>query len=71
MFCNEFEIELQPKDKNRSSSKNSSNPRSGKRKRRAISPIAVDHPSPYSTTKKDKKKLDFNKKTKKEEASSQ
>ena len=71
LFWNEFETELQPEDKRRSSSKKSSTPRSGKRKRRAISPIAVDQTSPSSKTKKAKRNLDFSKKTEKEEASSQ
>ena len=45
-----------------SSSKNSSTPRSGKRKRRAISPIAVDQASPAPKTKKAKRNLYFNEK---------
>ena len=71
LLWNEFKTELQPEVKKRSSSKRSSTPRSGKRKTRAISPIAVDQTSPYSKTKKAKRNLDFNKKTEKEEASSQ
>ena len=45
-----------------SSSKNSSTPRSGKRKRRAISPIAVDQASLAPKTKKAKRNLDFSEK---------
>ena len=71
LFWNEFEIELQPEDKKSSSSKKSSTPRSGKRKRRAISPIAVDQTSPSSKPNKDKRNLDFSEKTEKEESSSQ
>ena len=59
LFWNEFETELQPKDKRKSSSKKSSTPRSGKRKRRAISPITVDQASPAPKTKKAKRNLDF------------
>ena len=66
LFWNEFETKLQPEDKKRSST-----PRSGKRKRRAISPIVVDQTSPSSKTKKAKRNLDLSKKIEKEEASSQ
>ena len=62
---------MQPEDKRSSSSKKYSNPGSGKRKRRAISPIVVDQTSPSSKTKKAKRNLDFNEKTKKEEALAQ
>ena len=62
---------MHPEDERRSSSKKYSTPRSGKRKRRAISPIAVDQTSPASKTKKAKRNLDFSEKTEKEEASSQ
>ena len=57
---------MQPEDKNNSPSKRSSTPKSGKRKRRAISPIAVDQNS--LAFKKAKKNLDFNNRTEKEEA---
>ena len=50
---------MQPEDKRKSSSKNSSTPRSCKRKRRAISPIAVDQASLAPKTKKAKRNLDF------------
>ena len=53
---------MQPEDKRKSSSKNSSTPRSGKRKRRAISPIVVDQASPTPKTKKAKRNLDFSEK---------
>ena len=62
---------MQPEDKIKSSSKNSSTPRSGKRKRRAISPIPFDQASPYPKTKKAKRNLDFSEKIEKEEASAQ
>ena len=52
-------------------SKKSSTPRSGKRKRRGISPIASDQASPASNTKKAKRNLDFSEKTEEEEASAQ
>jgi hypothetical protein len=61
LFWNEFQTDLQPEDKEKSSSKKSSTPRSGKRKRRAISPVAIDQPSPSSKPKKAKKKLNFSK----------
>jgi hypothetical protein len=41
-------------------SKNSSTPRSGKRRRRAISPTLINQPSPSSKMGKTKKKLNFN-----------
>jgi hypothetical protein len=59
LFWNEFETDLQLGDKEKSSSKKSSTPRSGKRKRRAISPVAGYQPSPSSKPGKAKKKLDF------------
>ena len=46
----------------KSSSRKSSTPKSGKRKRRAISPIAVDQASPSPKTKKEKMNLDFSEK---------
>ena len=71
LFKIEFETKLQPENKKRSSSKKSSTPRSGKRKRRAISPIAVDQASPSYKTKKAKSNLDFSEKIEKEEDSVQ
>ena len=62
---------MHSKGKRKSSSKKSSTPRSGKRKRRAISPIAVDQASLAPKTKRAKRNLDFSEKTKKEEASAQ
>ena len=62
LFWNEFETESQTEDKRKSSSKKSSTPRSGKRKRRAISPITVDQASPTPKTKKTKRNLDFSEK---------
>jgi hypothetical protein len=67
LFWNEFQTDLQPEDKKGSSSRKSSTPRSGKRKRRAISPVAVDQSSPSSKSKKAKKKLDFSKDAEKAE----
>ena len=60
---------MQPEDKKNSPSKRSSTHRSGKRKRRAISPIAVGQNSP--TFKKAKKNLDFSNRTEKEKAPAQ
>jgi hypothetical protein len=68
LFWNEFETDLHLGDKEDPYSKKSSTPISGKRKRRAISPVAVDHPSPSSNPRKYKKKLDFNHDTGKEES---
>ena len=62
MFWNEFEIALQPQEKEKSPSKKSTTPRSGNRKRRAISPATVDHPSSPSKTNQDKGNLDFSEK---------
>ena len=62
---------MQPEDKRKSSLKKYSTPRNGKRKRRAITPIAIDQASAASKTKKAKRNLDFNEKTKKEEALAQ
>ena len=59
LFWNEFEIGLQPEDKGKSPSKKSTTPKSGKRKRRAISPVIVDQPSPSSKTNPAKRNLDF------------
>ena len=64
MFWNGFERGLQPEEKRKSHSKKSTTPRSGKRKRMAISPIIVDQPSSPSKTKKAIRNLDFNKKGK-------
>ena len=64
-------MSLKPEEKRKSSSKKSSTPRSGKRKRRAISSIAVDQSSPYPKTKNAKRNLDFSENTEKEEDSSQ
>ena len=53
---------MQPEDERKYYSKNSFTPRSGKRKRRAISPITVDYASPAPKTKKAKRNLDFSEK---------
>ena len=50
---------MQPEDKGKSPLKKSTTPRSGKRKRRAISPVTVDQPSPTSKTNQAKRNLDF------------
>ena len=50
LFWNEFETGLQPEDKGKSPLNKSTTPRSGKRKRRAISPATLDHPSSPSKT---------------------
>ena len=50
------------KKKRNSSSNKSSTPRSGKRKRRAISPIIVAQASPAPKTKKEKRNLDLSEK---------
>jgi hypothetical protein len=67
LFWNEFETDFQPGDKEKPSSKKYSTPRSGKRKRRAISPVPVNHPSPSSKINKTRKKLNFNSETEKAE----
>ena len=64
LFWNEFETGLQPEDKGKSPSKKSTTPRSGKRKRRDISLVAVDQASPTSKTNKAKRSLDFSGKEK-------
>ena len=64
LFWNEFETSLQPKEKGKSPSKKSTTPRSGKRKRRAISPARVDQPSSPSKTTQDKRNINFNEKGK-------
>ena len=60
---------MQPEDKNKYFSKKASTPRSGKRKRRDISPIVVDQASPAPKTNKAKRNLDFSGKV--EEVSAQ
>jgi hypothetical protein len=67
LFWNDFQTDVQPEDKKSPSSKKSSTPRSGKRKRRAISPVPVDQLSPSSKPKKTKKKLNFSKEAEKAE----
>ena len=56
-------------DKGKSPSNKYTTPRSGKRKRRAISPVVVDQASPTSKTNKAKTNLDFS--GKEEEAPAQ
>ena len=62
MFWNKFKTELQPEDKRKYSSKKSSTPGSGKRKRSSISLITVDQDSPAPKTKKAKINMDFSEK---------
>ena len=59
LFWNGFETGLQPEEKGKSPTKKSSTPRSGRRKRRAISPVAVEQPPSSSKDKKLKRNLDF------------
>ena len=46
LFWNGFETGLQPEEKGKSPAKMSSTPRSGRRKRRAISPAPTEYPPP-------------------------
>ena len=62
IIWNGFETGLQPKENGKSLSKNSSTPRSGKRNRRAISPVAAEQPPSSSKAKKGKRRLDFSEK---------
>ena len=64
LFWNGFETGLQPEEKGKSLLKKSTTLRSGKRKRRAISPATVDQPSSPSRTKQAKRNLDFSEKGK-------
>ena len=62
LFWNGFETSLQPEEKGKSPTKNSSTPRSGRRKRRDIS-LATAEQSPFSSkAKKFKRNLDFSEK---------
>jgi hypothetical protein len=53
-------LSFSQREKKSPHSKNSSTPRSGKRRRRAISPAPFNQPSPSSKLGKTKKKLNFN-----------
>ena len=70
LFWNEFEIGLQQEEKGKSPSEKSTTPRSGKMKRRAISPITLDQPSPTAKTNQVKRNLDFSQKEKEAPAQS-
>ena len=70
LFWNEFETCLQPEEKGKFPSKKSTTPRSGKRKRRDISPVKVDQPSPTAKTNQAKRNLDFSEKEKEAPAKS-
>jgi hypothetical protein len=63
LFWNDFQTDVQPEGKKSPHSKKSSTPRSGKRRRRAISPVPVNQPSPSSKLNKTKKKLNFSSET--------
>ena len=62
LFWNGFEIGLQPEEKGKSPAKNSNTPRSGKRKRRAISSGVAEQPPSSSKAKKVEINLDFSEK---------
>ena len=62
LFWNGFETGLQPEEKGKSPPKKYSTPRSGRRKRRAISLAAAKQPSSSSKVKKVKRNLDFSEK---------
>ena len=62
LFLNGFETCLQLEEKGKSHAKKSSTPRSGKRKRRAISPAAAEQPPSSSKANKVKINLDFSEK---------
>ena len=69
LFWNGFEIGLQPEEKGKSPAKKSSTPRSGRRRRSAISPIAATEQPPFSSkTNKTKMNLDFSEKVQEVEA---
>ena len=60
LFWNGFETGLQPKEKGKFPAKKSSTPRSGRRRRRDISPAAtIEQPPSSSKTNKAKRNLDF------------
>ena len=71
LFWNEFEIGLQPEDKGNSPSKKSTTARSGKQKRRAISLVTMDQPSPTAKNNHAKINLDFSGKEKEAPAKSE
>ena len=62
LFWNGFETSLQQEEKGKSHSKKSSTLRSGKRKRRDISPKIKEQPPSSSKTKQVKRNLDFSEK---------
>ena len=69
LFWNGFETGLQPEEKGKSPAKKSSTPRSGRRRRRAISPTAAtEHPPSSFKTNKEKRNLDFSEKGQEVEA---
>ena len=64
LFWNGFETDLRPEEKGKSPLKKSSTPRSGKRKRRDISPTTIEHPPSSSKTKQVKINMDSSEKGK-------
>ena len=64
LFWNEFETSLQLEEKGKSPSKKSTTPRSGKRKRRAISSTTIDQTSSPYKTNQAKRNLDISEKGK-------
>ena len=63
LLWNGFDTGLQPEEKGKSPAKKSSSLRSGRRRRRAISPTeATKQPTSSSKTKKEKMNLDFSEK---------
>ena len=69
LFWNGFEKGLQPEEKGKSPAKKSSTPRSGRRRRSAISPAAaIEQPPSSSKTNKAKRNLDFSEKGQEAEA---
>ena len=62
LFWNGFETSLQLEEKGKYHAKRSNTPRSGKRKRRDISPVVAEQPPSSSKSNKVKRNLDFNEK---------
>ena len=62
LFWNGFETGLLPEEKGKSPAKKSNTTRSGRRKRRDISPAAAEQPPSSAKSKKVKRNLDFSEK---------
>jgi hypothetical protein len=58
LLWGELEQEIQPKGRNTPTNK-SYTPKRSKRKRRALSPVQIEQPTPSPRNKKEKRKLDF------------